>query len=767
MINSLLIVVLSSLASLLFFSNANKSPEFSKPNEFDETQEYDPDFKMPQSAMDALFPTTFDEFGEVFEYKGVPCVECNDHYDGPCPLHVLKHVHERPKPHSYQHRRAEKTAPKNILKLEESSIPGAGVGMWAIKKIPKDVVFGPLDGKEYEKEDNVTVDGNYWRIPGTDNTYIDLMDKSKANYLAYINCARNVKEQNLIRYFNETDKKFYFISKRFIPQYSELLADYGTEFRKTIGIGDLDFNRSRDLKRRVFLCNKCLRASYTPVDLMPNHLCPVPSKKDDLWQKVLNNKTIVIKQIINHVKENPNAFRTVYECKVCRKASKNATKLMLEKEMKLHYLRRHPDITEIDSKNLIRDDFVELNKLCYRYYKCNICANQSAGLNWTMAPSKTRESIEFDRFVKEFERTGQNIIDRNKNNPIDQFEDLALQFEPELETTTFRLQLTTPGGVNATRKKHKLNKNFFFKSRDDAQCHFKTLHMPLVNITDVRVMKYRGSPHECSMCGNKTVREMFQLDHHVDFHLNFTEMFNGGLCQLDYRTKKFNEPFIENFNFSHLFCKKCNQYMDTDRNHEPEPNEILDHKLSHINLNLLGYYDNVEKKTVQIGNRIPIISTNTSYVHCGLCSNYTSTNTSHLIHHLKSDHTLQPYHMMRIPEALKPKLECHKCNATFDTKKDLIWHVTKLHKEYYYCVCCGKTNYYRKLHQNHMVRMHNNSTATVLIDEWDKVEKLWTDITESKEEKNMPTFGDSIYTVDSEDYEDPTVPYNHLNSLGN
>uniref|UniRef100_A0A8D9AQ06 Histone-lysine N-methyltransferase PRDM9 n=1 Tax=Cacopsylla melanoneura TaxID=428564 RepID=A0A8D9AQ06_9HEMI len=262
MINSLLIVVLSSLASLLFFSNANKSPEFSKPNEFDETQEYDPDFKMPQSAMDALFPTTFDEFGEVFEYKGVPCVECNDHYDGPCPLHVLKHVHERPKPHSYQHRRAEKTAPKNILKLEESSIPGAGVGMWAIKKIPKDVVFGPLDGKEYEKEDNVTVDGNYWRIPGTDNTYIDLMDKSKANYLAYINCARNVKEQNLIRYFNETDKKFYFISKRFIPQYSELLADYGTEFRKTIGIGDLDFNRSRDLKNTGAPCSVCRKVYH-------------------------------------------------------------------------------------------------------------------------------------------------------------------------------------------------------------------------------------------------------------------------------------------------------------------------------------------------------------------------------------------------------------------------------------------------------------------------------------------------------------------------
>lgn len=86
------------------------------------------------------------------------------------------------------------------------------------------------------------------QVPGTNKSYIDLLDKSKANYMAYINCARNQREENLVKYFNKTDQKFYFKSKTSIPKYSELMVDYGTEFRRTIGISDLDFSRPRELK---------------------------------------------------------------------------------------------------------------------------------------------------------------------------------------------------------------------------------------------------------------------------------------------------------------------------------------------------------------------------------------------------------------------------------------------------------------------------------------------------------------------------------------
>lgn len=75
-----------------------------------------------------------------------------------------------------------------------------------------------------------------------------------------------------------------------------------------------------------------------------------------------------------------------------------------EKEIKIHYLRKHENITELNSKTILRDDYIRLNKLCKRFYKCNICANESAGLNWTMKPLRRQESIEFEKFVKEFDR---------------------------------------------------------------------------------------------------------------------------------------------------------------------------------------------------------------------------------------------------------------------------------------------------------------------------------------------------------------------------
>lgn len=64
------------------------------------------------------------------------------------------------------------------------------------------------------------------------------------------------------------------------------------------------------------------------------------------------------------------------------------------------------------------------------------------------------------------------------------------------------------------------------------------------------------------------------------------------------------------------------------------------------------------------------------------------------------------------------------------------------------------------------MKFHNNSTATVLYDDWDKVEKLWTSISEPGESQE-PTFGTDVFTVDSEDYTDPTYPHIMLDSPGN
>lgn len=159
---------------------------------------------------------------------------------------------------------------------------------------------------------------------------------------------------------------------------------------------------------------------------------------------------------------------------------------------------------------------------------------------------------------------------------------------------------------------------------------------------------------------------------------------------------------------------------------------------------------------------------NVTYLQCRLCPNFTATNKSSIIHHIASAHTLRPHNLFReIPITLRPKIQCSKCNETFHRKRDFIDHMTYTHKEYYYCVACGKTNYYRRLHQRHMVKMHNNSTATQIVDDWDNVEKLWTSGSQCSPE-NEPTYGDSIFTVNnSEEYNSVTEPHILLRSLGN
>jgi hypothetical protein len=78
----------------------------------------------------------------------------------------------------------------------------------------------------------------------------------------------------------------------------------------------------------------------------------------------------------------------------------------------MHFLRKHQNITEINPKTLIRDDFIQLNKLCHRYYKCNICANESAGLNWTKTEPRPKESLEFEEFVKMLSREQKKMKER-------------------------------------------------------------------------------------------------------------------------------------------------------------------------------------------------------------------------------------------------------------------------------------------------------------------------------------------------------------------
>lgn len=68
--------------------------------------------------------------------------------------------------------------------------------------------------------------------------FIDALDRSKSNWMRYVNCARNEDEQNLIAYQYKGD--IYYRSFKDIEPGNELLVWYGQDYGKDLGIERLD-----------------------------------------------------------------------------------------------------------------------------------------------------------------------------------------------------------------------------------------------------------------------------------------------------------------------------------------------------------------------------------------------------------------------------------------------------------------------------------------------------------------------------------------------
>lgn len=130
------------------------------------------------------------------------------------------------------------------MSIRPSSIPGAGLGVWAERDFPKGTRFGPYGGV-------VTDDVNEWQyawlIHDLNNNikhYVDAYHKNSSNWLRYVDCARTVNEENL--YLYQLNDKPYYVSYECIKSGTELLIWYGTDY----GV-DLGLNRTvEDYKRR-------------------------------------------------------------------------------------------------------------------------------------------------------------------------------------------------------------------------------------------------------------------------------------------------------------------------------------------------------------------------------------------------------------------------------------------------------------------------------------------------------------------------------------
>ncbi|XP_014673458.1 PREDICTED: histone-lysine N-methyltransferase PRDM9-like [Priapulus caudatus] len=166
------------------------------------------------------------------------CDDCEREYEGHCPVHgPLKYIPDKKVDDTvYNPRRAEQTLPDG-LSLWRSKITGAGQGIWTDMVVRKGSMFGPYKGEIRKITQNEAhVSGYCWamRRRGKVSHYVDAEDGARANWMRFVNCARNYEEQNMVAF--QFHGGMYYRTCTDIRTGAELLVYYGDSYAAELGI---------------------------------------------------------------------------------------------------------------------------------------------------------------------------------------------------------------------------------------------------------------------------------------------------------------------------------------------------------------------------------------------------------------------------------------------------------------------------------------------------------------------------------------------------
>ncbi|XP_045694313.1 histone-lysine N-methyltransferase PRDM9-like [Phyllostomus hastatus] len=121
------------------------------------------------------------------------------------------------------------------LRIRPSGIPEAGLGVWnEAADLPEGLHFGPYEG--HITEDGEAAKSRYsWLIAKGRNCYeyVDGKDRSWANWMRYVNCARDDEEQNLVAF--QYQRQIFYRTCRVIRSGCELLVWFGIEYGQELG----------------------------------------------------------------------------------------------------------------------------------------------------------------------------------------------------------------------------------------------------------------------------------------------------------------------------------------------------------------------------------------------------------------------------------------------------------------------------------------------------------------------------------------------------
>ncbi|XP_053779738.1 histone-lysine N-methyltransferase PRDM9-like [Desmodus rotundus] len=175
-----------------------------------------------------------EEIGEPQDDDYLYCQKCQNFFIDSCAVHGPPAFIKDSAADKGHPNRSALTLPPG-LRIGPSGIPEAGLGVWnEAADLPVGLHFGPYEG--HITEDEEAAKSRYsWLIAKGRNCYeyVDGKDKSWANWMRYVNCARDDEEQNLVAF--QYHRQIFYRTCRVIRPGCELLVWYGDEYGQELG----------------------------------------------------------------------------------------------------------------------------------------------------------------------------------------------------------------------------------------------------------------------------------------------------------------------------------------------------------------------------------------------------------------------------------------------------------------------------------------------------------------------------------------------------
>ncbi|XP_036904736.1 histone-lysine N-methyltransferase PRDM9-like isoform X1 [Sturnira hondurensis] len=203
----------------------------------------------------------YQEVNEPQDDDYLYCEKCQNFFIESCAVHgsptfVKDSAVDKGHPH-----RSALTLPPG-LRIGPSSIPEAGLGVWnEAADLPVGLHFGPYEG--HVTEDEEAAKSRYsWLITKGRNCYeyVDGKDRSWANWMRFVNCARDDEEQNLVAF--QYHGQIFYRTCQVIRPGCELLVWFGDEYGQELGSKwgskwKRDLTAGREPKPEVHPCPSC------------------------------------------------------------------------------------------------------------------------------------------------------------------------------------------------------------------------------------------------------------------------------------------------------------------------------------------------------------------------------------------------------------------------------------------------------------------------------------------------------------------------------